>query len=638
MLVTTTQRDVGFPRKVGPHVDIGAVEMQQTEPSQTSGKIEGAAFQDNNGNGLLDAGESGFAGLPVNLLNSSNTLTAVTVTDSSGHYQFNQVPIGMYRVTFGQPTGYNFSQPYVGNDPAVFSDVNSSGVTNPFTLSAGQDQNNVNAGLRPQTTPTVGTIDGRAFEDDNSNGILDSGEPGFGGVTVGLYNSSGALVNSTMTTADGYYEFTQLAAGSYYAVFSLPLGYVFSPEYQGSNPQIFSDVDGTGTTAQFTLASGQNRDFLNVGLALSTSATGTIHGTAFKDNNGNGIKDSGEPGFGAVTVSLCNSNGALIATTVASDTDGSYQFNLVPAGVYSVVFGQPDGWSFSPEYQGSDPTVYSDADSTGTTAQFTLATGQTLNYVNAGLVPPPTGTASVAGTAFQDSNGNGIKDSGESGFATISVSLCNSSGTVVASTTTDANGHYQFTQLPAGNYAVVFSQQDGYTFSPEYQGSDPTVYSDVDSTGTTALFTLTAGQVQNYMNAGFVPVTTTGTATIEGQAFRDANGDGIHQTAELAFSGLVVNLYNSAGSLIASTVTDSTGHYQFTLLPPGNYYLVFQQPLTYSFSPEYQGSDPTAYSDVDSSGTTALFTLAAAQDQNYMNAGLAPSSGSGQGANGQPFP
>jgi hypothetical protein len=91
----------------------------------------------------------------------------------------------------------------------------------------------------------------------------------------------------------------------------------------------------------------------------------------------------------------------------------------------------------------------------------------------------------------------------------------------------------------------------------------------------------------------------------------------------------MVNLYNSAGTLITSTITDSSGHYKFTLVAPGNYYLVFQQPLTYSFSPEYQGGNPQTYSDVDSTGTTALFALAANQDQNYMNAGLVSSSLSG---------
>jgi uncharacterized repeat protein (TIGR01451 family) len=55
-------------------------------------------------------------------------------------------------------------------------------------------------------------------------------------------------------------------------------------------------------------------------------------------------------------------------------------------------------------------------------------------------------TTTISGFVFNDANNNGLFDNGESPIANAAVQLLNSSNQVIATATTDAGGHYQFTQ------------------------------------------------------------------------------------------------------------------------------------------------------------------------------------------------
>lgn len=66
---------------------------------------------------------------------------------------------------------------------------------------------------------------------------------------------------------------------------------------------------------------------------------------------------------------------------------------------------------------------------------------------------PQTG---VTGHVFADTNGDGIKDAGEGGLASVSVSVTDSAGLVVA-TTTDSNGDYTVTGIAGGDTTVTYA-------------------------------------------------------------------------------------------------------------------------------------------------------------------------------------
>lgn len=66
----------------------------------------------------------------------------------------------------------------------------------------------------------------------------------------------------------------------------------------------------------------------------------------------------------------------------------------------------------------------------------------------------------INGNVFNDTNGNGVADTGEAGLAGWTVKLVD--GTTTTSTTTDANGDYVFENAGAGNFTVELEMQAGF--------------------------------------------------------------------------------------------------------------------------------------------------------------------------------
>jgi hypothetical protein len=69
----------------------------------------------------------------------------------------------------------------------------------------------------------------------------------------------------------------------------------------------------------------------------------------------------------------------------------------------------------------------------------------------------------ISGMKFNDSNGNGTKDSGESGLANWTIVLKNGTGSIVKTNITDLNGNYTFEDLAQGNYTVEEVLQANWT-------------------------------------------------------------------------------------------------------------------------------------------------------------------------------
>ena len=60
----------------------------------------------------------------------------------------------------------------------------------------------------------------------------------------------------------------------------------------------------------------------------------------------------------------------------------------------------------------------------------------------------------VAGSVFNDANSNGIQDSGEASRSNVTVQLLNDDGSVAYSTTSGADGNYNFGDVVVGSYYV----------------------------------------------------------------------------------------------------------------------------------------------------------------------------------------
>ncbi len=103
------------------------------------------------------------------------------------------------------------------------------------------------------------------------------------------------------------------------------------------------------------------------------------------------------------------------------------------------------------------------------------------------LTPPPTPTPeytptpelySVSGTVFNDSNENGLRDSGEGGLHSFQVDLREDDcgGTLVASELTDMSGQFNFSDIPAGIYWISVYYPPGWCLMGDRVNTRPTSY------------------------------------------------------------------------------------------------------------------------------------------------------------------
>ncbi|MEW5796974.1 MAG: SdrD B-like domain-containing protein [Candidatus Zixiibacteriota bacterium] len=117
--------------------------------------------------------------------------------------------------------------------------------------------------------PEVASLGDFVWYDDNENGIQDAGEVGIPGVTVHLMDCAGNILATAVTNASGYYLFSNLMPGNYNVHFVAPLGFVFSPQDQGGDDALDSDVNpANGMTICTTLEGGENDLTWDAGLYM----------------------------------------------------------------------------------------------------------------------------------------------------------------------------------------------------------------------------------------------------------------------------------------------------------------------------------------------------------------------------------
>ena len=487
-----------------------------------SAKLGDYVWLDSNADGIQGTGETGVDQVIVELWsNGVKIASTVTGDDYStaavehGYYQFTGLKAGDYQVKFIAPTGQLLTtQDAIGNSQdAVDSDANpATGFSQIVTLAAGESNQTVDAGLLPPVV--TASLGDRLWMDTNGNGQQDDGATGISGQTVtligggtdGLISTTGDNTTATTTTgADGFYQFTGLTPGVEYQVqFSKPAGTVFTTQNSGSD-LTDSDADlTTGKTQVVTLASGENNPTLDAGVYTPAS----IGDRVWEDKNANGKQDDGEIGIGGVTVNLRDCVTHAVLATTTTDINGIYSFSGLKPGQYDVVFETPAGYVQTTANAGGDDAIDSDAGAGGITGCYTLNSGDHNTTVDAGMYK----TASLGDRLWMDTNGNGQQDDGATGISGQTVTLIGggtdglistTGDNTTATTTTGADGFYQFTGLTPGvEYQVQFSKPAGTVFTTQNSGSDLTD-SDADlTTGKTQIVTLASGENNTTLDAG----------------------------------------------------------------------------------------------------------------------------------------
>ena len=568
------------------------------------GSIGDYVWNDANQNGTQDVGETGVPGVTVQLYSCANALLATTVTDATGKYLFGNLAAGIYYVKVTLPSGYVFSTKNVG-DVTKDSDFDpTTGQTVCTNLNTGENNFTLDAGIHTANA-SIGDL---VWIDVNENGLQDAGELGCAGVTVKLYNCGDTLKATTVTNANGTYLFSNLITGSYYVQFTLPSGYAFSGKNLGTNSAIDSDVDPvTGKTTCFTVNPGVNDLTRDAGIHIIKGSIGDL---VWKDLNQNGIQDAGEPGLANVTVRLYDCSNNFIASTI-TDNSGLYKFSNVTPSSYYVQFLLPAGYVFSPMNAGSDSTKNSDAAAAnGKTNCFTIAPNQNDISRDAGMYLPK---ASVGDKVWNDLNHDGSQDNpiSELGIPNVVVKLYTCGGSLVFTTVTDQAGNYLFSNLDPGDYYIQYMLPSGFAFSRQNNYPDTTLDSDPNvTTGKTACFTLTPGMNDLTRDAAMYEVK----ASIGDYVWNDLNQDGIQDNNEVGIPNVTVRLFDCSENIIATTITNAAGLYNFSNVTPGLYHLQFYAPTGFAFSPKKQGANSFADSDADpSTGKTTCDTVKGAQ-------------------------
>ena len=265
--------------------------------------------------------------------------------------------------------------------------------------------------------------------------------------------------------------------------------------------------------------------------------------------------------------------------------------------------------------------------------------------VKVGIALAPPQPAAYGDFVWNDLNRDGIQDPGEPGLNGVRVELYRDNGNgivdpatdeLVGFTLTDPAGGYLFTNLPAGNYYAAFYTPPTYSVSPANAGGDDTADSDgVPGTVNgfpatlTPITTLSTGEVDATWDQGFYQPTTP-VAAVGNYVWNDLNGDGIqNEPASAGLNSITVNLYDSGGALIGTTVTSddvngNPGYYLFDGLTPDDYFLEFVQPTGFTFTTQGStgSSDPIDSDPSPITGRTETFTLTGGQYDPTWDAGM----------------
>lgn len=642
-------------------------------------------FFDENGNGLYEANEIGFAGAQVTLqgagadglFGTDDDVIRTQTTASGGFYGFGELAAGDYTVSIANlPAGFQLTHANVGNSDTLDSDFNPNTLTTGIiSLTDGQFKTDIDAGVVQQDGPLVdpknGFIGNRVFFDANSNGIFDSGEEGFAGARVtlrgagadGLLDTADDIVRTQTTGAQGFYGFGDLAADQYtISVDNLPETFELTAKNVGSNGAIDSDVDPTsGTSDVIDLAVGQFRADVDAGVTNKSGdvdpKTAFIGNRVFLDADGNGLFDAGETGFAGAQVTLRGAGADAVFNTAddlvqtqQTGEQGFYGFRDLAAGEYKIsIDSLAEGFQLTQANVGDNDAIDSDVGSNGVSDVILLESGEFKTDVDAGVVQQDgsvvdSNNAFIGNRVFLDANSNGLFDSNETGFAGAQVTLrgagsdglFNTEDDIVQSQTTAEQGFYGFGELAKGDYKIsIDNLPEGFQLTFANAGNNDAIDSDIDpNTGTTATISLAAGQFLANVDAGVVSTPNNvdpQTGLIGNRVFLDGNGNGLFDADETGFAGAQVTLrgagadgvFETEDDLIRTQTTGESGFYGFSNLAAGQYQVAVEPGQGYRLTQANVGTNDAIDSDVDpTSGLTDTIFLLAGQFRDNIDAGI----------------
>ena len=520
------------------------------------------------------------------------------------------------------------------------------------------------------------------FNDANGDGNWDAGEgTAPAGVTINLYDdTTGNLIGSTVTDAQGRYLFTSLPAGEYLvqipATDFQPGGVLAGWEITPGSQSAGADVNGNDAVDHdgSTSPGGVTVDGITssvITLSYHLAGTSPVGDEPIADNT-NGLIDLNDdrltnftldlaiigPPAITITKDVCK-DGSGVNCDLTNNTHWAPLFAVVPASSLAV-------WRITVTNTGRqtlDPVTVTDVLVAGCDA---LALGElkpteSYSYVCTGHVvtvsetpaAPFVNEATATGTpvvgpgvtdtddakiaalptspgvgdyVWYDTNFDGIQDPGESGVNNVIVELLDSNGDVVATTTTDASGFYAIfltvdgdPLTPGVDYRVRFTPPAGYFPTLTGVGGDTT-----DSDGLlTDVFQLGATEYNPTLDLGLVQPSSLGNFV-----WYDLDHDGLQTPGEPGVPGVTVTLLDASGNLVTTDIngapivpmqTNALGFYSFTNLVPGDFRVAFSTLPIGTLPTISNAGDGT----LDSDGlTTPVTNLSPGESDQTLDLGL----------------
>ncbi|WP_164101248.1 SdrD B-like domain-containing protein [Candidatus Laterigemmans baculatus] len=535
--------------KDGVHYD-----FCEAAPAQVSGYV----YHDASNDGRRDAGEAGIEGVSIELVDASGAVVATTQTDASGRYEFKNLLPGTYQIREVTPEGY-----FDGLDRAgTIAAVQVGAAANPGDAISGVALRQGQAGVEYNFGELLpARIEGRVHADVDGDCMLDEDESPIAGVVMRLYDADGRELAQTTTDAEGKYVFAGLRPGRYTVVQDQPAGYFTGGQMAGSTGGDDSVENRISDIRVGSAIVSVHNDFCE-------HPPSELSGNVFADTDEDCLRDPGEVGLEGVRIELLDAQGRVVQTTT-TDAAGRYKFTGLRAGQYSVRETQPVGFLQGGQRAGSGG---GDDSQTDLITHVGIGWGERLVEYNFCELEP----SSIQGSVFVDSDGDCIHEPeiGERPLAGVTIRLHDADGTVIATTTTAADGSYKFANLRPGEYRVSEVQPEGLFQGGQKVGSGGGVASE------DLISQIVIGPGQTLVDYDFCELDP---SSIQGVVFIDSDDDCVYEPeqGETPLGGVTVRLHDESGAVIATTVTATDGTYRFLNLRPGEYAVSEVQPEGY---------------------------------------------------------
>ena len=261
------------------------------------------------------------------------------------------------------------------------------------------------------------------------------------------------------------------------------------------------------------------------------------------------------------------------------------------------------------------------------------------SFTGAGSAPAGTSKVTIMADPIADWS-DGTPPLGDSREATFDAPTKQCSGEIIVQKVTNPESEDEFTftaswlegsftlsddqsyesgALAPGTYAVAELESAGWTLTSAVCGdqSDPEEIS------------LQAGEtvVCTFTNTRDIPPPpppppAPETGAIGDLVWLDADADGYQGDFEAGVAGVTVNLVNSGGSVIATTVTDASGKYLFSGLAGGTYEVQFVLPAGFEVSPLRAVAVVALDSDAGAAGRSGAIVLPSGVTDLTWDAGI----------------